>query len=53
MAPLIYVELVGATALGFLIFGELPDLWTWIGAAIIVTSGLYILHRERVLRKAR
>ena len=53
VAPLAYVELVGATALGFLVFGELPDLWTWIGAAIIVASGLYVLHRERVLRKAR
>jgi drug/metabolite transporter (DMT)-like permease len=53
VAPLIYVELVGATVLGYALFGELPDLWTWIGAAIIVASGLYILHRERTLRKAR
>jgi drug/metabolite transporter (DMT)-like permease len=53
VAPLIYAELVGATVLGYALFGELPDRWTWIGAAIIVASGLYIFHRERTLRKAR
>ena len=36
--------------LGFLIFGEVPDIWTVIGAAFIVASGLYTAHRERVRR---
>lgn len=48
MAPLGYVELVGTTILGYAIFGNFPDAWTWTGAAIIIASGLYIAWRERV-----
>jgi drug/metabolite transporter (DMT)-like permease len=47
IAPLGYVELIGTTMLGYLIFGNFPDPWTWIGAAIIIASGLYIALRER------
>jgi drug/metabolite transporter (DMT)-like permease len=47
IAPLGYVELVGTATLGYLIFGNFPDTWTWIGAAIIVASGIYIAIRER------
>jgi drug/metabolite transporter (DMT)-like permease len=50
IAPLGYVELIGTTILGYLIFGNFPDLWTWIGAAIIIASGLYIAFRERLRR---
>jgi len=50
MAPLGYVELVGSTALGYLIFGNFPDLWTWAGAGVIIASGLYIAARERQRR---
>jgi len=46
-----YFTLVWATLLGFAAFGDLPDLWTVVGALVIAGSGLYILHRERV-RKA-
>jgi len=53
IAPLGYVELVGTTVLGYLIFGNFPDLWTWIGAAIIIASGIYIAMRERRWRAAR
>ncbi|HEY1934857.1 MAG TPA: DMT family transporter [Acetobacteraceae bacterium] len=47
IAPLGYVELVGTTALGYLIFGNFPDLPTWVGAAMIIASGIYIAWRER------
>jgi len=47
IAPLGYVELIGTTTLGYLIFDNFPDLWTWVGAAIIIASGLYIALRER------
>jgi drug/metabolite transporter (DMT)-like permease len=47
LSPLGYLELIGTTVLGFLIFGNLPDAPTWIGAAIIIASGLYIALRER------
>lgn len=46
VSPFNYVQLIGATALGFLIFGDFPDLWMWIGAAIIVASGVFIVWRE-------
>ena len=53
IAPLGYVELIGSTVLGYVFFGNLPDLWTWIGAAVIVASGVYIALRERTLRRNR
>ena len=52
VAPLGYVELLGTATLGYLIFGNFPDLWTWIGAAVIIASGLYVALRERKLRAA-
>ncbi len=50
LAPYSYAQMIGMAGLGWLVFAQLPDRWTVIGAAIIVASGLYILHRERVLR---
>jgi drug/metabolite transporter (DMT)-like permease len=50
LAPFSYTQLVWASSLGFLVFGEVPDLWTVVGAAFIVASGLYTAHRERVRR---
>jgi len=47
VAPFSYVSIVWATLSGLLIFGEFPDYWTLLGAALIVGSGLYIFHRER------
>ena len=41
---------VWVSILGFVIFGEVPDLWTVTGAVFIVGSGLYTAHRERVRR---
>ena len=35
-------------ALGYLVFGDMPNRWTIAGSAIVVASGLYLLHRERV-----
>jgi drug/metabolite transporter (DMT)-like permease len=40
IAPLVYFQLVAAVGLGWLIFAELPDLWTWVGMAVILTAGL-------------
>ncbi len=49
LAPFQYLEILGATLLGVLIFGEFPGLATWFGIGIIVASGLYVFHRERRL----
>jgi drug/metabolite transporter (DMT)-like permease len=48
LAPFFYTQLLWATGLGFLVFGNTPDGWTLAGAAIIIASGLYTAHRERV-----
>ena len=47
LAPFQYLEIVSATILGYLVFGDLPDTTTFAGVAIIVASGLYVFHRER------
>ena len=39
--------MIWATLYGFILFAELPDMWTVAGAVIIVGSGLYIFHREQ------
>jgi drug/metabolite transporter (DMT)-like permease len=47
LAPFRYLALVWGAILGFLVFGDVPDRWVVAGAAVVVASGLYILHRER------
>ena len=46
LAPFRYVEILGATLLGYLVFGDFPDRLAWMGVAIIVGSGLYVFRRE-------
>ncbi len=46
VSPFDYTRLLWATAAGYFFFGDLPDGWTVLGAAIIAASGLYILRRE-------
>jgi drug/metabolite transporter (DMT)-like permease len=53
LSPFIYTELIWVIALGFLVFGDLPNRWTLAGSAIVVASGLYILHREQVRGRPR
>jgi drug/metabolite transporter (DMT)-like permease len=48
VVPMDYSSLLWATLFGWLIFGTLPAAALWIGAPVIVASGLYILWRERV-----
>ena len=47
--PMDYTSLLWAVLLGSWIFGELPTAWTWIGAPIIIASGLVIVWREHRL----
>lgn len=53
VAPLQYSLLIWGTGYGYLIFNDLPDIWTLVGASIIVATGLYTLNRERQLQKGR
>ncbi len=50
LAPMQYLEILGATVLGYVVFAEFPDAWTWVGTAVILTSGGYVVHRERRAR---
>jgi len=47
LAPFIYTQIVWVIILGYAVFADLPNRWTLAGAAVVVASGLYILHRER------
>jgi drug/metabolite transporter (DMT)-like permease len=51
IVPADYTRLVWASAIGFLAFGELPDLWTWAGGFLIIGSTVYIALREVRLRR--
>ena len=53
LAPFSYVQLAWSVSLGYLLWGTLPDAWTWVGAAVIVASGIYTVHRERVRSRER
>ena len=53
IAPFQYVEIVGATTLGFVFFGDFPDPLTWFGVGIIVASGLYVYFREQKIAASR
>jgi drug/metabolite transporter (DMT)-like permease len=45
VAPFHYVQLIWAAVSGYLVFGDVPGGWTWLGAGIIVSSGLYVAWR--------
>lgn len=53
VAPFRYTSLLWAIVLGFLVFGNFPDGWTILGAAIVVAAGLFTLWRESRLRHQR
>lgn len=48
LSPFMYTQLIWAVTLGFIVFGDIPNRWTLAGAAIVIASGLYLVHRERV-----
>ena len=48
VSPLQYTLLIWVTIFGFFIWGIIPDVWTFLGAGVIIATGLYSLHRERL-----
>jgi drug/metabolite transporter (DMT)-like permease len=48
LSPFMYTQLVWAISLGYLVFSDVPNAWTIAGTGVVVASGLYLLHRERV-----
>jgi S-adenosylmethionine uptake transporter len=51
--PFDYARLPFAALIAYLAFDESPDLWTWVGAAVIAGSAIYIARREANLARAR
>ena len=52
VAPLRYSSIVWGVLFGFAFFGQLPSLWVLAGAMLVIASGLYIMHRERLRNRA-
>lgn len=46
LSPFSYWQMVGSVIVGYLVSGNLPDAWTWIGAGVIIAAGLYMGWRE-------
>jgi len=53
VAPFEYLRLPFAVFVGWLVWGEMPVIWTYVGAAIVIGSALYIAHREAQLGRER
>ena len=52
IAPFLYISLLTHSTAGYLVFGQIPDAWTLCGAGVVIVSGFYLLHRERVTARA-
>ena len=53
VAPFEYLRLPFAVFMGWLVFGQMPEIWTYVGAAIVIGSALYIAQREAQLARER
>jgi len=53
LAPFNYIQLLPMMFFGFVVFGDLPDVWTLAGAGVVLISGLYLLYRERQVKAVR
>ena len=51
LMPYDFIKLFWAALIGFIFFGEVPDVWVWVGGAIILTSTVYLTYREAKLQK--
>lgn len=51
VTPFKYTSMIWAVLIGFFVWGDVPDLWILGGTVLVIGSGLYILHRERVRQR--
>ncbi|NOT72384.1 MAG: DMT family transporter [Hyphomicrobium sp.] len=51
VSPFLYFQLMSMVGLGYVIFGDVPDRWSLAGAAVVIASGVYLVHRERQLHE--
>ena len=52
LLPFNFASLIWAAIIGYLVFAEMPTIWTWVGGAIIFISGTYLVIRESRLSGA-
>jgi drug/metabolite transporter (DMT)-like permease len=50
--PITFTRMIWAAVLGYVIFAEFPDLWVWVGGAMIVAATSYIARREASVKRA-
>lgn len=53
IAPFLYMQLLTMVGFGYVVFGDIPDQWTLMGSAVVIASGIYLVHRERVVHQVR
>lgn len=53
VTPFVYVGLISMIILGYAVFGDVPDIWTLAGGAVVIGSGLYLYYRERRLERRK
>ena len=51
VTPLMFLQLIWAALIGFVFFGEVPDVFLWVGGSMIFTSVAYLAYRERSASK--
>jgi len=47
IAPFLYQQVIYMALFGYLVFGDVPSAWVWLGAAVVIGSGLYLFSREQ------
>ena len=52
LAPLAYTEMITSVLMGYIFFGDFPDVWTFVGVAILISCAIYISMRERAVATA-
>ena len=52
VAPFEYSAMIWAVMFGLLIFDDFPDIYTWTGAAVVITAGLLMVWRDRQMDRA-
>jgi len=51
VGPFIYLQAVSMTALGYIVFADVPDVWTIAGLCVVIASGIYLIHREHIVAR--
>ncbi len=47
VSPFLYFQILSMVTLGYVVFGDVPDAWSLLGSAVVIASGVYLVHRER------